>query len=55
MIFHSAAGNPHVKTFFLFAHLCDQLSSRRRKDPQVAFQKAALRHGVQYVFIDEVR
>lgn len=53
VIFHSADGNPHVKTFF--AHLCDELSVPATKDPQVAFQKAALRHGVQYVFIDEVQ
>ncbi|MGY2898429.1 type II secretory pathway predicted ATPase ExeA [Curtobacterium sp. PvP017] len=53
VIFHSTDGNPHVKNFF--SHLCDELSVPATKDPQVAFQKAALRHGVKYVFIDEVQ
>ena len=53
VIFHSTDGNPHVKTFF--SHLCDELSVPATRDPQAAFHKAVLRHGVQYVFIDEVQ
>lgn len=53
VIFHSIDGNPRVNAFF--SHLCDELSVPATKDPQMAFQKAALRHGVQYVFIDEVQ
>lgn len=53
VIFHSTDGNPRVKAFF--AHLCDELAVPATSDPQAAFQRAVLRHGVQFVFIDEVQ
>jgi hypothetical protein len=53
VIFHSTDGNPRVKAFF--AHLCDELSVPATTDPQAAFRRAVLRHGVQFVFIDEVQ
>jgi len=53
VIYHSTDGNPLVKTFF--THLCHEIGAPEGRDPQVAFQKAILRHGVQSVFIDEVQ
>ncbi|MEB0265067.1 AAA family ATPase [Cryobacterium sp. 10I5] len=53
VIYHSTDGNPIVKTFF--THLCHEIGAPEGSDPQVAFQKAVIRHGVQTVFIDEVQ
>ena len=53
MIYHSADGNPMVKTFF--THLCHEIGVPAGSDPQVAFRLAVLRHGIQTVFIDEVQ
>jgi len=53
VIYHSTDGNPMVKAFF--THLCHEIGAPEGSDPQVAFQKAVIRHGVQTVFVDEVQ
>lgn len=51
VIFHSEDSNPSVKSFF--THLCDLVGVPSGSDPQAAFRRAVLRHGIQTVFIDE--
>lgn len=53
VIYHSADGNPTVNAFF--THLCDEIGVPSGTDPQVAFRRAVLRHGIQSVFIDEMQ
>lgn len=53
VIYHSVDGNPREKVFF--ARLCSELGIPAGAEPQATFAQAARRHGVRWVFIDEVQ
>lgn len=53
VIWHSLQGNPTPKT--LFRTLCQSIGAPTGDDPHASFTQAAHRHGVRWIFLDEMQ